>query len=212
MKLISALVLSMAAFGNATRKLYPCHRGEAAGSIHYHNDGTPQPCTPMIFEVPCDSSTKSTSNDGYRIGWGMGSSYGVSCAHNYDSGKSFKRQPCGSSSTQAYDVFFQTKDDGKCWKVSDMYVNDHWYTYHSNKSGADYTCMGRCGPGCAGYGGCHNFGKDCMKHDVCSYFVRGSAHTSICDEYKDQAVDEWMNNCGWFRNGKCLYDAPSCND
>jgi len=45
-------------------------------------------------------------------------------------------------------------------------TNDHWGKIPGEQHTANYNCMGKCGAGCQGLG----IAKDCMKHDVCSYF------------------------------------------
>jgi len=80
-------------------------------------------------------------------------------------------------------------------------TGDHW---------GDYTCMGRCGVGCLGVG--VGLGKDCMKHDVCSYFktvARKSKAENFCRDFDcgDEAA-QTVTNCRQGRNGPQVICTP----
>ena len=57
-----------------------------------------------------------------------------------------------------------------------------------------YGCMGRCGADCGNVFIPSAWTKDCMDHDVCSYYNNssgGSSDVNCGDEY-DEAIDDWL--------------------
>ena len=56
--------------------------------------------------------------------------------------------------------------DGECLAIR-MEGGECWGQHPVN--GGSYDCMGRCGAGCGSWP-CSNWGPDCLKHDVCSWY------------------------------------------
>jgi hypothetical protein len=68
-----------------------------------------------------------------------------------------------------------------------VYVGSDWGT--SNCGAGNYSCMGRCGAGCTGFGG--GWTLDCAEHDVCSHNLcasGGSSDPNCGDEYNNAEV------------------------
>ena len=84
-------------------------------------------------------------------------------------------------------------------------TNDDW---GNPQFGGDYDCMGTCGPGCKGVG----IAKDCMKHDICSYFktvARKSEAVNFCRDFDcgDEAA-QTVSNCRQGSNGPQVTCTP----
>jgi len=94
--------------------------------------------------------------------------------------------------------------DGECLAIR-MEGGECWGTHPNN--GRDYNCQGRCGEGC-GYSTCSNWGRDCLKHDVCSWYFGSSSD----DYYESDCGDEYYdayNDCYW-GSGFCSGPYSSC--
>eukprot|EP00484_Ammonia_sp_Unknown_P019086 CAMPEP_0197033018 /NCGR_PEP_ID=MMETSP1384-20130603/11540_1 /TAXON_ID=29189 /ORGANISM="Ammonia sp." /LENGTH=175 /DNA_ID=CAMNT_0042462759 /DNA_START=21 /DNA_END=545 /DNA_ORIENTATION=+ len=100
----------------------------------------------------------------------------------------------GESSSNLYYVEIDDKD-GNCYAVR-MYGGEDWGSNARNNGG--YNCMGRCGPNCGSWA-CSNWGRDCMKHDVCSYFFSATGNTNDdnCGDEWDDAQNDWGTCCVW---------------
>lgn len=87
-------------------------------------------------------------------------------------------------------------------------TDDDWGEIDGLENG--YDCMGTCGPGCLGFGR----GRDCLKHDVCSFFksyalkedANGFCKDIDCGDEAAQSVI----NC-WIRNQFILDEPVICN-
>lgn len=53
---------------------------------------------------------------------------------------------------------------GETWVETSAKTDDNWGEIKDFDN--NYDCMGKCGAECLAFGG----GRDCMEHDVCSYF------------------------------------------
>ena len=64
-----------------------------------------------------------------------------------------------------------------------------------NSKSVDYSCMGRCGAGCSGFGG--GWTKDCLDHDQCSltYKASGGASDKNCGNEYNEASDDIFASC-----------------
>jgi len=96
--------------------------------------------------------------------------------------------------------------DGECLAIR-MEGGECWGAHPNN--GGNYNCQGRCGPGCGSWT-CSNWGRDCLKHDVCSWYFSssGGASDSNCGDEWGDAYNDWANNCFW---GPCKGSASSCD-
>jgi hypothetical protein len=74
-------------------------------------------------------------------------------------------------------------------------VGSDWGT--SNCGAGNYSCMGRCGAGCSGFGG--GWTLDCLEHDTCSHNLcatGGSSHPDCGDEYNEASGDIFSSCSG----------------
>ena len=62
---------------------------------------------------------------------------------------------------------------GKCLEIF-VAVGECWGKDSDNDG---YDCMGLCGPGCQAQlpGMCSNWSRNCLRHDVCSYYYNSKA-------------------------------------
>lgn len=86
--------------------------------------------------------------------------------------------------------------------------SNDWGRLHTNT----YNCMGVCGSGCWELG----VAKDCMKHDLCSYFKTLALKTKAVGGAKDidcgDEATQVQVNC-WIRNKWLFDDEPvTCNE
>lgn len=113
----------------------------------------------------------------------------------------------GERSYLSFEHYMQTGNwkktatfDGATWKFGEHCVetfakrNSHWGDLYGNS----YNCMGKCGKGCQAVG----YGRDCMKHDVCSYFkgiVLNEEADGFCRDFDcgDEAA-QTVTNC-WMK-------------
>lgn len=83
--------------------------------------------------------------------------------------------------------------DGLCRQIT-MQMGEQWGI--NAISGDPYGCMGRCGADCPG-SLCSNYARDCLKHDVCSFFFgsSGGALDANCgDEFK-ASMGDYLSDC-----------------
>jgi len=95
---------------------------------------------------------------------------------------------------QVYIVqFYNGANRDECWEVA-MQVGECWATNPVN--GNDYTCQGKCGPGCGNIN-CGSWARDCLRHDVCSWYYgsSGGAKDEQCGYAYDLAADDFLANC-----------------
>ena len=88
---------------------------------------------------------------------------------------------------------------GECWGDS--------------PNGGDYNCMGRCGGGCGGgWGQCSNWARDCLKHDVCSWFFgsSGALFDENCGDEWQQGTWDYTSCCYSWCGAVCAGDHDSC--
>ena len=101
-----------------------------------------------------------------------------------------------------YIVKFDDKD-GNCYGIK-MYGGECWGIHPTTDS--NYDCMGRCGAGCGSWT-CSNWGRDCMKHDVCGWYLSsttGFRDKNCKDEFWDAYNDRERCCHRWCLGGsKC---------
>jgi len=106
--------------------------------------------------------------------------------------------------TNTYFVKFTSSED-KCYGII-MQGGECWGKRPN--TGASYDCQGRCGAGCR-----HtnlvtsNWARDCLKHDVCSWYFGasgGGSDPNCGDEYND-AFNDWLRV-----NLACTSTGDSC--
>ena len=73
------------------------------------------------------------------------------------------------ASTNTYFVKFDEANTGKCFGII-MQAGESWG--NQPNTGGNYDCMGTCGVGCS-YGDA-NWARNCLRHDVCSYYFGAS--------------------------------------
>ena len=67
-----------------------------------------------------------------------------------------------------------------------------------DSDGDSYDCLGRCGIGCQeGPGLCSNWSRNCLKHDICSYYhnSRGGAVDPHCGWAFQKAEQDFLEPC-----------------
>lgn len=92
---------------------------------------------------------------------------------------------------------------GACWEIL-VAVGECW---GSVERGGDYDCQGRCGVGCqknAYY--CSNWSRNCLRHDVCSYFhgSRGGLADQHCGYAFAMASKDFSAPC--LTESRCRLD------
>jgi len=89
-----------------------------------------------------------------------------------------------------------------CWEIK-MAIGECWGTQPYN--GGVYSCMGKCGPGCGSIN-CGAWARDCLRHDVCSWFFSSTDGSSDpnCGQAYDWGSDDYLSNR--------LCTGTSCND
>jgi hypothetical protein len=114
-----------------------------------------------------------------------------------------------SSPENEYYVQFSDKD-GNCMGII-MHGGECWGTQPQNSG--NYDCMGRCGPGC-GTWACSNWGRDCLKHDVCSFYysASGGAGDDHCGDEYQQALNDWGHCCVWPCKRECSGQSNTCGN
>mmetsp|Transcript_13107 Transcript_13107/g.19849 ORF Transcript_13107/g.19849 Transcript_13107/m.19849 type:complete len:202 (-) Transcript_13107:130-735(-) len=99
----------------------------------------------------------------------------------------------GANAANLYYVEFDDQD-GDCYAIR-MYAGENWGSHPS--TGSQYGCQGRCGSNCGRWWTCSNWGRDCLKHDVCSYFFGASdgASDANCGNEFVQAGNDFATCC-----------------
>jgi hypothetical protein len=75
-------------------------------------------------------------------------------------------------------------------------AGDNWGKNAAGTSG-DYSCMGRCGAGCTGFGS-SRYSLDCLTHDTCSHDMNssgGGSDTHGCADEYSRASDDLSGSC-----------------
>ena len=104
----------------------------------------------------------------------------------------------------AANTYFVKFDDqaGNCFGIV-MQAGECWGQHPTN--GGDYDCQGRCGAGCDN--GNSNWARDCLKHDVCSWYysASGGSSDSNCGDSFGHATNDFLS----FGSG-CRANGNSC--
>jgi len=82
--------------------------------------------------------------------------------------------------------------NSSCWEVK-MTIGECWGVHPKN--GGSYGCMGKCGGGCGNIN-CGAWARDCLRHDICSWFhtsTDGSSDAN-CGYAYDLAADDYLSN------------------
>ncbi len=96
--------------------------------------------------------------------------------------------------TTSVNAYYDMGTSGSAYYQSTV-VGSNWGT--SNCGSGDYSCMGRCGGGCNGFGG--GWTLDCLEHDVCSHNLcagGGSSDANCGDEYNHASSDIFSSCSG----------------
>jgi len=102
---------------------------------------------------------------------------------------------------EIYIIQFNDRNN-TCWEVK-MAVGECWGE-HPQGNG-NYGCMGKCGAGCGGIN-CGAWARDCMRHDVCSWFFTSTdgASDPNCGQAYNWSSDDYLSNR--------MCTANNCND
>ena len=108
-----------------------------------------------------------------------------------------------SPETNTYYVQFDDAG-GNCFGII-MEAGECWGMHPTN--GGDYDCQGRCGGGCSN--GNSNWARDCLKHDVCSWYFSASGGflDSNCGDSFGQATNDFLSF-----SSSCRASGDSCVD
>lgn len=149
---------------------------------------------------PCSELDATASIQGYIK---IGVNENTDCMNNSPR----LRDTIKSGKNNKYYVQFDDKW-GNCYGIL-MDGGECWGTNPINNG--NYDCLGRCGPGC-GTWACSNWGRDCLKHDVCGYYfnAEGGAADDHCGDEFDQAQNDWGHCCVWPCARKCKGQSNSC--
>jgi len=106
-------------------------------------------------------------------------------------------------STNTYFVKFHNDQTGKCYGII-MQAGECWGSQPN--TGSDYDCQGRCGGGCSD--GDANWARDCLKHDVCSWYfgASGGILSKDCSHEYDDAINDFINI-----GSACKTNGDSCD-
>ena len=142
----------------------------------------------------CSEFTSSQTRD-YTL---IAEDSGTDCMYNSPKLKDTIKR--GGKANQYY-VQFDSKDN-ECWGIL-MEGGECW--------GGDWNCLGRCGPNCGSWA-CSNWGRDCLKHDVCSYFfsASGMIFDDHCGDEWAEAQNDWSHCCVWPCARVCKGTGNSC--
>jgi hypothetical protein len=85
----------------------------------------------------------------------------------------------------------------QCKVTKPVLAGSDWGLNYCSTKGGDYSCMGRCGAGCTGFG-TSRYSLDCLIHDTCSHDLcssgGGSDKKGCADEYA-AASDDLSGPC-----------------
>merc|ERR1712083_250393 len=103
--------------------------------------------------------------------------------------------------------------DSTCYAIR-MEAGECWGDHPTN--GGKYNCMGQCGGGCEEddwWRVCSNWARDCLKHDVCSWYFSSSGQDADpnCGSDYDHAYWDGATWCLWWWEGQCEGIANSCS-
>ncbi|CAD7924340.1 unnamed protein product [Amoebophrya sp. A120] len=121
---------------------------------------------------------------------------GTDGSRDSDCAEGGRIDPYADASKQLFLVRFQPPMHPVCWEVL-MRAGECWIPENSQaKEAHEFGCLGRCGGKCGGVF-CSNWGGDCLRNDVCRYFLGDE-----CD-IKGAARD-WKSTCLFgFHHGAC---------
>jgi len=108
---------------------------------------------------------------------------------------------------QTINVQFGKNADGTCLEIT-MKVGECWGVNPTNK--ANYECQGQCGAGCIKGCGLFSLGgswsRNCLRHDVCSWYygASGGGSDANCGKPYNQASGDLLK-CS------CMVSNPTCN-
>ena len=148
-----------------------------------------RPCTNQIREncsegrfVPC-GSTKNRHHD-------------FSMLHARDATKCHAPAGRVQPGQMILVEFFSGPPDvqnGKCMEIL-LVVGECWGL---DSDGDSYDCLGLCGVGCQESDVCSNWSRNCLKHDVCSYYYnsRGGAADPHCGWAFNIAASDFLQPC-----------------
>eukprot|EP00493_Phyllostaurus_siculus_P011548 UN11710 len=76
----------------------------------------------------------------------------------------------------------------------------------------DYDCLGKCGPGCTD--GQANWARDCLKHDVCSWYfgASGGIADGDCGDSWWQATNDYVSSTCKEYGNSCTNSSPDIFD
>lgn len=87
------------------------------------------------------------------------------------------------------------EDGSQCMEIL-VHVGECW---GQDSDGGNYDCLGLCGVGCQPEwpGLCSNWSRNCLRHDVCSYYYnsRGGALDSSCGYLFNWASPDYVVPC-----------------
>eukprot|EP00455_Lapot_gusevi_P048001 TRINITY_DN6584_c0_g2_i1.p1 TRINITY_DN6584_c0_g2~~TRINITY_DN6584_c0_g2_i1.p1 ORF type:complete len:190 (+),score=26.80 TRINITY_DN6584_c0_g2_i1:111-680(+) len=166
----------------------------------------------LSYTIPCDVNGLPKGCDQTR--WkpcNFYSGQGHEVIHFNDSSHCGEGVPFDQMSSFQVGVWFVvqfTGGNGRCLEIL-MQAGECWGPHPSNHG--QYNCQGRCGPSCGTpLSVCSNWSRDCLKHDVCSWFygASGGYEDPNCgDEFK-QAENDWFVDC--LIDGRCKVANPAC--
>jgi len=85
----------------------------------------------------------------------------------------------------------------QCKVTKPVLSGSDWGTNYCKKTTTDYSCMGRCGAGCTGFGS-SRYSLDCLAHDTCSHDLcssGGGSDTKGCADEYSAASDDLSGPC-----------------
>ena len=155
----------------------PCIRGE---------NNMPVGCAERI--LPCDQIDKEYENADIASKNRINANDNTRCYKTKSNQKLQNTVDDKEGKGNTYIIKFDDKD-GNCYGIK-MYGGECWSKHPV--TGSNYDCMGRCGAGCGSWT-CSNWGRDCLKHDVCGWFLssKGASFDKNCKDEFWQAYNDW---------------------
>jgi len=148
-----------------------------------YGENKPEGCDPTRIK-PCSEFSESEI-DGLNI---VENNINYNCA---SAAPRLKDTIFEGSSTNTYFVKFDKNRRGECYGII-MQGGESWGKQPNTNS--DYDCLGKCGPGCTN--GKANWARDCLKHDVCSWYfgASGAFFDGDCGDSWIQASNDYMRS------------------
>jgi hypothetical protein len=114
----------------------------------------------------------------------------------YDAPQDAGTNACFWRGTDAGPITVADAGANQCKVTKPVLAGANWGRNYCATSG-DYSCMGRCGAGCTGFGS-SRYSLDCLAHDTCSHDLcssgGGSDKKGCADEYA-AASDDLSGAC-----------------